>query len=414
MRNCLSFFLIMLLSIAVSTPVHSNEFSPYERLKNLHRLQDDVATGKTDALMKQASALAAFNAQLQQTDLSVFNDARNIYALITYLFSGGDPNIAANLLQKIPESQVSHYLIKGALAYAHGRRDDFLNIFTMPTLEKKNWPEALCLSIYLSLVPDQARKDPVSASERLDYIRLTAPGSLFEEAAIHRQIMISATLNDLEKIHLLVRSYVDRFSDSPYADNFWNELAYVLPTLDNRLTDISLDKLVSMTPFRIQYLTYLYIARTELINGHMERASHAARQANRLAVKLKIDNTNARFYYAASQVSTTEALKAIKMLQTIRADDLEERNRLLLGAAKFVAKSVVDYPTAKIAVAQLVEKKSNGDNNGSPWHDMEVEKSENVFVLSDSSDKSHKIVDFLEKAQKKLNAVDQLLKEEVK
>lgn len=423
LRKGLFVFLIVLLPILASASVHSDAISPYEMLRDLQQLQDEIAVGKADALTKQAHALAVLGVQLRKTHLSVFGDVRNVHALITYLFSGGDPGIVASLLQRIPEGQVSRHLIEGALAYAYNRRDDFLKAFATPELKQVNWPETLRLSIYLSLIPEQAHKDPVSASARLDYIRLAAPGSLFEEAAIRRQVRLAATLDDVKKIHLLVRNYADRFSDSPYADNFWNELAYVLPMVDGRLTDTSLDSLVSMTPLHIQYLTYLYVARTALINGHMERAFHGAGQADRLAVKLKIDNTTARLYYAASQAGTPAAPRAAKMLQAIRADDLEERDRPLLDAALFVAKGVVDYPESVIADALLTEKGSSSDGGVSPWHDVTLEP----FALPDigkhsstskpgrqNGDKSDEIANFLEKAQEKLNAIDQLLKEEGK
>jgi len=424
LRSYLFFFLIVLVSVSVSASVRSDEASPYEMLRSLHHLQDDVAAGKADALTKQADALAAFGARLHQTDLSAFNDARNIYALITYLFIGGDPDIVASLLQEIPEGLVSQYLVEGALAYAYNRRDDFLDTFSAFSLEEKGWPEALCLSIYLSLIPDQISKDPMSASARLDYIRLMAPGSLFEETAIRRQLRLAATLYDVKKINLLVRNYANRFSNSSYASSFWNEFAYVAPMIDSRLTDASLDRLISLVPLRIQYLTYLYIARTALIDGRVERAFHGARQADNLAMKLKIDNTAARFYYAASQVATPAAPRAIKMLQAIRADDLEERDRPLLDAARFIAKGVVYYPKSMIVDTKLIEKSDNIDDNVSLWHELTLESFPlpddlgDYFSISElrrqNAGKSDEIADSLKRAQEKLDLVDQLLKEEVK
>lgn len=423
LRNGLFVFLIVLLPVLASASVHSDRTSPHDMLRDLQQLQDEIAVGKADALTKQAHAVAMLGAQLRKAHLSVFGDARNVYALITYLFSGGDPGIVASLLQRIPEGQVSRHLIEGALAYAYNRRDDFLAAFATSELKEADWPETLRLSLYLSLIPDQAHKDPISASAWLDYIRLAVPGSLFEEAAIRRQVRLAAILDDIKKIHLLVRNYSDRFSDSLYADNFWNELVTVLPMVDDRLTDASLDGLVSMTPLRIQYLAYLYVARSALINGRMERAFHGAAQADKLAVKLRIDNTTARLYYAASQAGTLAAPRAARMLQAIRADDLEERDRPLLDAARFVAKGVVHYPESIIADALLTEKEGSSDGDVSPWHDVTLEP----FALPDmgkhsatpepgqqNGDKSDKIADFLEKAQEKLNVVDQLLKKEGK
>jgi len=117
-------------------------------------------------------------------------------------------------------------------------------------LDDSNWPRALRASLYLALTPYITRKDPALAETRLDYIRLVAPGSLYEEAALRRQVKITAMRGDEEKMKTLVRHYATRFAASPYMRDFWAEVAESLALSRDSLStrEITLSDIFALCP----------------------------------------------------------------------------------------------------------------------------------------------------------------------
>lgn len=401
---------------------HVNSHSPREMVRTLQGLQDDVAVGRTGALNMQVRALSDLGTALRQTDTSVFEEDENLYALITYLFNGGNPQIVETILKDMPENPRQQNLINGALAYAHNHRREFMEAFARPMPETAEWPEALRLSVYLGTAADLAETNPQAASKRLDYVRLAAPGSLFEEAAIRRQLKVSASLGDTVKIALLKRNYVDRFNLSPFANDFWSEFSRAVPRMDVKMTDKGLDELTFHAPASVQYLIYLRIARIALIDGRMERARYSAAKAQKLATDLKKDAATATLYYAASQVGTPAASEASTMLQSIKRDDLAERDRPLLDAAQAVAHGVVRLPASPVsepAGTQQQQDNNSGDETllpprriFEPLNPLAVQPPAIITPNEKPADYKDEIDDFLKETQNKIDAVDRLLEEQ--
>ena len=74
----------------------------------------------------------------------------------------------------------------------------------------------------------RTRRDPKAAVADLDWARLVAPGGLVEEAALRREIALLAEARAAPRVALLTRQYADRFSASPYAPDFFRDLARLI------------------------------------------------------------------------------------------------------------------------------------------------------------------------------------------
>lgn len=407
--------------IALS-PVHAQitvaALEPVQLVRSLQSLQDDIAAGQAGALQMQPRVLAEIGQKFLAADPSTWENAQNLYAVLTYLFNGGNPQVVETILKTSPEGVISKNMVDGALAYAHHRKATFLKAFANMPDESAHVPSALLLSIALSTVADMAEQDPVAAMKRLDRVRLLAPGSLFEEAAIRRQIKVATMTGDIPRLRLLTRNYVDRFAQSPYANEFWREFSFSLPQLDTHLTDQQLDDLIGYAPVMVQFIVYMKVSRAALIDARMQRAHFGAGKALELARKLNTDDTSARLYYAASSVGSTSAEEAGQMLKTISINDLPERDRPLLLAAKAVAKGVVLDTTA--LPAQVHEEDDSQttipEAVGLPVDQVDA-KAETPLPVptdvsagrSDATKTSGEIDQFMKQAQEKLEAVDKLL-----
>lgn len=328
-------------AVPLEAQIAQTALGPVQLVRSLESLQDDIASGQPGALQMQPRVLADIGEKFLTQDPATWENAQNLYAALTYLFNGGNPNIVETILKNAPEGIIPQNYIAGALAYAHHKKDAFMKAFDDLPENDDQIPAPLLLSITLSTVSDMAEVNPEKTSERLNWVRLAAPGSLFEEAAIRRQIKVATMIGDQNLFRLLTRNYVTRFSKSPYANEFWRDFAVSLSLMDKQLDDKQLSEFVNYAPETIQLVIYLKISRAALIDARMQRAHFGAEKALNLAQNLNVDDTSARLYYAASAVGSTAAEDAGEMLKTISVNDLSEKDRPLLIAAKAVAKGVV-------------------------------------------------------------------------
>ena len=415
----------VVLPIFASTPLEAqlaeSALGPVQLVRSLESLQDDIASGQPGALQMQPRVLADIGQKFLSEDPSTWENAQNTFAALTYLFNGGNPDVVETILKNAPDGIVPKNYIDGARAYAHHKKDRFLKAFDNLPEDDSEIPAALLLSITLSTVADMAEASPEKASDRLNWVRLAAPGSLFEEAAIRRQIKVASMTGDLKLLRLLTRNYVTRFSKSPYANEFWRDFATTLPLMDNRLDDQQLSEFINYAPKTIQLVIYLKISRTALIDARMARAHFGAEKALDIAHSLNVNDASARLYYAASSVGSTAAEDAGEMLKTISVNELPEKDRPLLMAAKAVAKGVVldtsilpkqtdddeedddDQSGLKEAVGVPVDQVGTKTNEPLPM------PTNSASGKQDEQKTSGEIDQFMQQTQKKIDDVDKLL-----
>jgi len=327
------------LSQAVATSTQS--------LASLHKLQaiqDSLAHGDKSALDSQTRLLSELGAQLKMSDEAFLEERQNFYTTLLYLIYGGDPEHVQHLLKNGPDSETDRQLIEGVLAYAEGREMDFHAALGGENLDDRTWSHALRASLYLALTPYMARKNPQLAEARLDYIRLVAPGSLFEEAALRRQIKIAAMREDKNKIATFVRHYTARFANSPYMRDFWAEVMEAISAMQPILTQEETETLLTPMPEKLRLIAHLQFARLALIDGRLEQAIWNAQAAEVLAYNQGENVTLARFYQIAAKAPTIEANQALVSLQEMTPENLPERDRALFLAVRNVAQSIGTNP----------------------------------------------------------------------
>lgn len=408
----------ILMLAPLQAQIANAAFGPVQLIRSLQSLQDDIASGQSGALQMQPRLLEDIGQRFLKEAPSTWENADNVYAALIYLFNGGNPDVVETILKDLPDGIVPKNYIDGAIAYAHHQKAAFSRAFNDLLDGNNEVPRALLLSITLSSVGDLAEQDPVKASKRLNWVRLVAPGSLFEEAAIRRQLKVAAMSGDIDLLRLLTRNYVTRFSRSPYANEFWREFSTSLPLFDSHLTDQQLDEFTAYAPETIQFIIYLKVSRAALIDARMQRAHFGAYKAINIARNLQVNDAAARLYYAASSVGSTEAEEAGEMLKTISINDLPERDRPLLMAAQAVAKGVV------IDKSILSSEDNDGDEDhlipneavGVPINQSEEKARTSLPMPTDISAAKNnatktagEIEEFMQQAHKKLDAVDKLL-----
>jgi len=335
---------------------------PYQLVRSLRMLQDQVVAGKPEALVMLNRVLVRIAEELQRSSPDVWSKTDNIYAAVIYLLNGGNPDVVRPILTAAPAEALPPRLVAGALAYADARASEVLQQFSDPL--PPGLPNELVASIYLVTSPQLAASDPGMALKRLDMIRLSMPGSLFEEAAIRRSLKIAARLHDAGKMKVLARNYLQRFPRSPYTEDFFLQFVDAILQLKDRIGNEEIEELARFARPATQHAFYLRVARGALVDGQMERARFTSAKAAELARTLHLDDTQAKLYSAASKAASMRAQDAIRTLSEIPRERLHERDRRLLEAAEAMAGRVIQEPAvhpAAPAKAEAVPVSTGGE-----------------------------------------------------
>ena len=93
---------------------------PYLLVRSMRMLQDQVASGKPEALPMLNRVLGHIADQLASAKPEVWEKPANAYAIFVYLLNGGNPQVVRNILTSAKLDRISPRLIAGSLAYADG------------------------------------------------------------------------------------------------------------------------------------------------------------------------------------------------------------------------------------------------------------------------------------------------------
>ncbi|PYE87690.1 chemotaxis protein MotC [Phyllobacterium leguminum] len=375
---------------------------PYQLVRSLRMLQDQVVAGKPEALAMLNRVLVRIAEQMKASSSDVWSQQNNLYAAVIYLLNGGNPEVVRNILTSAAPDLMPPRLVAGTLAYADANSAEAVKQFAEPL--PSGLPPELVASIYLVTSPMLAANDPALALMRLDHIRVSMPGSLFEEAAIRRSLKIAAGQGDAAKLRMLARNYLERFPRSPYREDFFLQLVDALLQLKDRIANEEIAELARFASPAAQRTFYLRVARGALVDGQLERARFTSAKAVELARELDLDDTQARLYSAASKAASTGAGDAIRTLSEIPKDRLHERDRLLLEAAEAMAGRVVrapDNPAADgVAPSVKAVPISAAKEVGPSW----IEPRGETEAAVDTS-----VQESMDATRKKLAEVDRLL-----
>lgn len=335
---------------ALAAPVQPE---PYEMVRSLRNLQDRIAAGRAEALPLLRLLLARIGREFRDVDQATWVEPRNRYAAVTYLLNGGNPDAVRAALDTPGADPGTRKLLDGALAYSEGDPSRMLTAFG--GIEPGKLPFDLLDSIYLVSAGPLSSTDPLAALGRLDYVRLTAPGSLLEEAAIRRSLGLAGKVGDAGKVRIMARNYLTRFGQSPYLEDFLTQLADGIVALRDKISDEEIVDIASFAPDRVRGSFYLRLARSEILGGQPARAEFAADKASELAKQLGAESLQAKLYSAIGGVATPDVEDAAKRLAAIPDSQLHPADAVLRDAALTLAREITSAPPRSTEAATMAQ-----------------------------------------------------------
>lgn len=324
---------------------------PFELVRALQAVQDGIAHGDAAAHASHIALIRQIGEKFLAADASVWSNPQNGQAVVIYLLSGGAPQI----VRKLPRDKINvdSRLLDGALAYVEGRQDEARDL--LKDIKPRTISSGMGGQVALVQGALFARSEASLAIERLDDARLLLPGTLVEEAALRREILLVGQAEDFDKFEFLTLAYIRHYRNSVYAGDFWQRFSTGLTQSSLALDDRRFARvaaLLEQVERASRLKLYLVIARGALVRGKLTVTRLAGERALTLSADATPDLERAHFYRGASRVLTDEYDGGFAELKALDRAKLAARDVLLLNATLQLALDVrkpIAGPTAAMS-----------------------------------------------------------------
>ena len=320
---------------------------PFELVRSMQSLQDQIVRGNIRAHAAQRELLGRIAEQFEILDAQKWKDPMNARAAVVFVLSGGNARVLHKLILSGAGADLGEKLLKGALAYGEGRHEEAAEL--LGGIEARKLDPGMAGHVAYVQGELTAKKEPIKALAHLDDARLLSPGTIVEEAALRRQIAVLAAAGKADRYEFLATQYLRRFPSSVYAGGFRQQFAAAIAAHTNAGEPGRLARLegilggVEQADRREVYLT---IAKEAIAKGKVEMAKFAAANAQRLTEESSAERERARLYEAAALVVTEDFDRGVEMLGAVERSKLADTDTALLDAALGIAGQVRRLPDA--------------------------------------------------------------------
>jgi chemotaxis protein MotC len=326
--------------------------NPVQLVRTLHLMQDQIAIGSTEAHLGQRGLLGILDDRFMNLEPETWQSSKNARAAVSFVLSGGNPGILRKILELGSSiiAETDRALIEGGEEAAQS---------SLTSLDPRSLPPTLGAQLALVQSALVVRKNAAKSDELLDFVRLQAPGTLLEEAALRRQVFVASQTHNMGKFQSLATEYLRRYRHSVYAGNFRQRLASVLTRIDFGKEASRFEGVVAMMSeldSEARRDLYLLAARSSIEQGFTTSARLLADKAQEVAGSDKMSAARAKLYRAASLITSPQTIDgAVNDLRSIDRSGLAASDLELLDSALAMAGQIRKMP--EIQSQQVSEKK---------------------------------------------------------
>ncbi|MCA1441192.1 chemotaxis protein [Ensifer sp. IC4062] len=335
--------LVLPLAVGPARADAGEELAPFKMIRSLQYVQDSVVLGDHSAIEMQRFMLGAIDKRLRAVEESAFRDPRNVDAALVYVMSGGNPDTLDYLTDRDIEGNFDSRVTDALRQYLSGKGALIVETLSKAAPEYKN----ARIGPYLFLILGNAtsQQNPLAAMKYYDWARLTAPGTIIEEAALRRSVFLAAKANEPDKGFRYALSYARRYLTSPYASQFADVFVELAVEHFDEAAEQKISEVLAFMDRPRQREVYLRVARRAAIGGNQALARLASQRAEDLADGgTSQSQVLASFYEGLAAVPSEDVFAAAEAINAIPDEELSPRDRALRDAAKAIADAVVQLP----------------------------------------------------------------------
>jgi chemotaxis protein MotC len=314
---------------------------PFEIVRSIQAIQDQIVRGNASARARLPKVIEQMSERLLAADREAWRDPRNARAAVIYTLSGGQARVICKAIETGLSPAPELELMRGSLAYIEGHEAEARKIFS--TIDAKTVTPAAAGHVAMIQSALIAKENPGEAIRLLDQARVLAPGTLVEETALRRELVLADEIADIDKFAFLSSDYIWRFPNSAYFDSFRQRFMSSAVHFGMGIKPAqfaAFEELVGQVDSTGQLALYLQIARKSIIDGKPGAALFAARKAVSLAADASAERARSTLYEAAALILTDQYEKGIREFDAVDASRLPKQDVELKGAVASLAKLI--------------------------------------------------------------------------
>lgn len=314
---------------------------PFEIVRSLQAIQDQVVLGNAGARSRLPKLITQLSERLLAARPEVWRDPKNARAALPYALSGGPANVLRKVLGLGVSPEPELVLMRGTLAYLEGSHDEAKKCLSQ--IDPQALPPSLGAHIAMIQSALIAKEDPREALRLLDKARVMLPGTLVEEAALRRALVLAKQISDIDKFAYLSGEYIWRFPKSEYFENFRRQFAEAILhfSLASQAGEpAKIERLIAKLEPPSKLPLYLQIAYLATVAGKAGTALNAAIQAKQLSGSGTTGRARAELYEAAALLLTGHFEAAIEELSSVDDRLLPRQDFELKEATVSLAKAI--------------------------------------------------------------------------
>ncbi len=401
---------------------------PFQMLRSLQFVQDTVVLGDHSAAEMQRFMLGTIDERLRSADQAIFDDPRNVDAALIYAMSGGNPATLEFLVARDINGNFDNRIADSLRKYLSGKGTLIAKSLGEISKEYRNTD----LAPYLALVAGNVTitRDPVEALKFYDWARLTAPGTIVEEAALRRSLAVAVDAKIVDKAGGYANRYARRYLYSPYASQFADLFVQLVVEHFDVIKQEDIEATLGYMDNDRRREVYLRIARKAAIAGRKDLTKMAADQARALSGTAEGADALANLYGGLVNLSTDKVDDAMQAIMDIPAESLSPKDLALRRAAEVVAKEVLRKPEpvresltqananttdADTGAMAAVDADSDLQDPTAPPTPASVPQPQPVSAEAAETNAANldpAVRTFVDSGRTKLDAIDDLLKQE--
>jgi chemotaxis protein MotC len=319
----------------VHSALAGNPLQLRDTMRTIERLQDEVVAGDADAPKLSRQLMVQFETDLNATKIDQLSNSSNVFAVVKYLLSGGNPAAIEREYQNTKLEPEFTDLFDGALAYAYGDTEKASTKLASVKVEELPLDVGGRLLLIQAILVSQ--HDMENALSLLEKASTSMPGTIVDEAALRRCSAIAAKLNNFKKFDVCASKMIRDFQHSPYWKEFSTTfISYVTnfkEEMDHAFSNWLIPILLDL-PVALQSEIYLAISKQSVETGNFVLASLCASRATILSHEATPDFNRGMLYSGASFIGLKQNDLAAVRLGQVNASLLNDDDALLLKKAQ--------------------------------------------------------------------------------
>lgn len=316
---------------------------PFEIVRSIQAIQDQIVLGGANAKVRLPKVIAQLSERLLAANPEVWRDPKNAHAAVVYALSGGPAKVIRKVIDIGLSPAPDIELMRGTLAYTEGRHEEAkasLSHIDASTL-------APALGGHIAMIQSAliAKDDPREALRLLDQARVLLPGTLVEEAALRRALILAEEITDIDRFAALSSEYVWRFPNSEYFGSFrqqFDSASIHFGLAADSSGAAKLEKLIGTLETASQLRLYLEIGYRGIVGGKARAALLAAGKAKQFSQPGTVEHERAVLYEAAALLLTGQFEAGVAELNVVDARPLPRQDVELKDATASLAKMIGD------------------------------------------------------------------------